>query len=963
MQHYNVMGIPASIMQGIVARVERAAELTVNAANDVNVNATNVELEAAITRKIDIVEFGRIVKYCRSVGLVLVQHEPQLDITFLNMNVPKGHPPLVGVRISVLGKTHIIDYAHSNRLDSIPLSAVRVIRKARMRGMHALDVPAYDIRVNLRLEEACAVCSYDAKIVRTSPKMYRLKNRVSFISDDGVFRYDLTRVRTSHGTASSVATSGLSVTPDNYEVEIEITDFRRVEAGKLAESLVAHIGRLLNVMADTPCAVTTSDAAAALKAYSALSGVSQHTFLGPQPVTLSPQHVMLPELLPPNAKTVLQDYTVTDKADGERHMLFVTPTGYVYLLPRGSHNVKYLGITHPTLAGTLLDGELVSGISTFAIFDIYFYRQKDVRRLPLWSERIDLMKTCASVLSDSPFKIHVKKFLRADKQNMFAACNEILDSFDVGDLPYEIDGLIFTPTGALPTGKNQVFKWKPPEQNTIDFLVRFESRNDTRTIMGVYCGHRAVKNAVISVAQYIKHGNAVKNVQHKYVAHVFYPMPTMTVQHASGEPRCLNGDIIDNKSIIECAFRNDAWVPLRVRYDKVQDMQRSNTCKANDLYTTAIPVWKSIQNPVTVSHIRGKEEIKAIESDVYYNRTDDLKQAAANMRAFHNFWIKTCAVLGRAVARADGVSPLRLMDIGVGKGGDIGKWVQLGISEVFGVDTVSDNITNADDGAYVRLMSTKRKLGVDDDELKYIFIALDASLPFVAHADARLACVTDEDRSACDVLWSTTHQNPWTGFALRPFSIVSLQFDLHYFFETPSKLDNLCANVAAMLQPGGCAVGTCLDGERVAQALADSENGVVSGKTRDGTITWQLEKKYGDEDHNPYGKTIGVYVASINQVIDEWLVDKTELERIMNKHGLYAPEDGDVFGDKYGSFSDVYDQVLEDAESLARFAVPPGTRFPGGKAALAKKRTILTTMEPYEKQYSFLHFWFAFVKK
>ena len=60
--------------------------------------------------------------------------------------------------------------------------------------------------------------------------------------------------------------------------------------------------------------------------------------------------------------------------------------------------------------------------------------------------------------------------------NLFTACDSILQKDD--DLfDYETDGLIFTPayepapSETFKTTWDKSFKWKPPEFNTIDFLV------------------------------------------------------------------------------------------------------------------------------------------------------------------------------------------------------------------------------------------------------------------------------------------------------------------------------------------------------------------------------------------------------------------------------------------------------------------------------------------------------------
>ena len=50
-----------------------------------------------------------------------------------------------------------------------------------------------------------------------------------------------------------------------------------------------------------------------------------------------------------------------------------------------------------------------------------------------------------------------------------------------------------------------------------------------------------------------------------------------------------------------------------------------------------------------------------------------------------------------------------LIDMSVGKAGDIQKWLDSNLSFVFGIDYSKDNIENKMDGACARYIKTKRK--------------------------------------------------------------------------------------------------------------------------------------------------------------------------------------------------------------------------------------------------------------
>ena len=62
-------------------------------------------------------------------------------------------------------------------------------------------------------------------------------------------------------------------------------------------------------------------------------------FVGPSGFTLQAQNVAEAnaDAVIPNIRT---NYTVTDKADGERKLLFITPTGRLYLIDTASRRTE-----------------------------------------------------------------------------------------------------------------------------------------------------------------------------------------------------------------------------------------------------------------------------------------------------------------------------------------------------------------------------------------------------------------------------------------------------------------------------------------------------------------------------------------------------------------------------------------------------------------------------------------------
>jgi hypothetical protein len=256
-------------------------------------------------------------------------------------------------------------------------------------------------------------------------------------------------------------------------------------------------------------------------------------FIGPSSVTLQRVNVSSRydrdrhnrETSVPNIR---HSYTVTDKADGQRKLLFVNETGRMYLIDTAM-NVQFTGLVcrDDKLHWSLLDGEhILHGkngdyINMYAAFDIYFIRKIDIRHLALAFQHDDYSNTnttnfrlhyLTTFMMDSvnafrsvepgagaPMRIVPKRFRVAgkhDPNDIFACCTDILNQIQDGGFVYNTDGLIFTPadTGVgmfRAGGRPQMhrftwplsFKWKPVSHNTIDFLVTTDKNDDQSDIV------------------------------------------------------------------------------------------------------------------------------------------------------------------------------------------------------------------------------------------------------------------------------------------------------------------------------------------------------------------------------------------------------------------------------------------------------------------------------------------------
>ena len=197
-------------------------------------------------------------------------------------------------------------------------------------------------------------------------------------------------------------------------------------------------------------------------------------FPGPQPISIERKHF----------RTLSRnEYLCCEKTDGTRMALvFYGNTSVVVNIAMNMYPVKF-HLSKSAFRGTILDGEFIEckdGGKMFAVYDAVIIGGEIIKNLPL-TDRLNHMRRFVSgimKMKRDPFVIGVKKFYD------FSGLSELFDKIRKNDFPYGHDGLIFTPVkdGIKIGTQNNLFKWKPLEKNTIDFLVRNRENGD----LGLY---------------------------------------------------------------------------------------------------------------------------------------------------------------------------------------------------------------------------------------------------------------------------------------------------------------------------------------------------------------------------------------------------------------------------------------------------------------------------------------------
>ncbi len=957
-----------------------------------------VELECLIrgdttSSLIDQYRFFALLQYMRSTHSNFMFYPETLNVGFEH-----NHE---SYRIEVEGLQAIESYC---KVD-YPEGNYSLIKKTWVDNFRRLRIPEYSIVFNIKEEQRIDADTEDALQIMSSfkkpgDKTFRLKKRFSFFSDDELFRLDMTIVKMS--SASSFALSDLLEAPVRYEVEVEYLGNKKSgEAQKkkltdvdIYKRFLEFVGMCLLAIDEDDYLLSNLEKTAIADKYLALADkcFKVKRFIGPMPVTLERKN-MYPVNL--GFDTILKNYTVTDKADGERCLLYISDDHKAYLI-NNRLNVRFMGCTSRAYSNTVLDGEYITRTSIntnmkmFAIFDAYIVNGSSVADLPLLVDndkkgqgsRLGIANQVVGAGfhgDDGSFKVVMKRFY-SNENLLEDAAKLILEA----DLPYHVDGLIFTPkslaVGAvLEGGKsrfdrtwNMVYKWKPPSENTIDFLCKIEKnefgqdiitqndKGDKQKMVSLYVGYQKKYTERISPLKYLE-GTLTLSSLNEYYPELFVPTDAIYKNISQvalnvfdgGHIKCKNGDVVLHNSVVEFSYEIEkkTWRPNRVRSDKTM---------GND-YQTAINIWRSIHNPVTQEMVKGvikvvPSDADEIDDDMYYDRQYDRNMSATKpMIDFHNDYVKNKTLISRFKGKAKSI-----FDLACGKGNDFYKYLRNDIRTIVGVDKSEDNIMNGRDGAFQRLMTeAKKDRGQSLIKANDLILALPMDMSIEINATTISAMNIDNDtKEVISVLWDHKQSTnpklkPYQGLVSKRFDLVACQFAVHYFFETQETLKALIDNIDSVIAPGGYLMGSCLDGNVVDNAFTSASIGKgerISGEKAGRTI-WSLTKQYDSFDvttpANNIGKRIDVYMETINKQISEYLVDFRLLENELAKRGirLLNKEEMASLGLRAstGLFGSLYAD-LEASKDMDRFTVS------------AKQMT------EDEKKYSFMNRWFIFRK-
>ena len=878
-----------------------------------------------------------------------------------------------GLRVTVLGPENIHKVCTTGSFQGVPLTVERkrkyfdVPKSGGKIQDDVIDIADLKIRFTLRHEEELRK---DFSGAAMDPASHvRIMHRKSWKVAGGLCRIDMSLVKTknkNHKTFSDV----LKQTP-SYELEIEVVN-REAEPADVIRSMLKSTNELIGAYQGSPFILSESDIARYQMEFESL----KMRFINP--VTLDRGHLRADR--PGN---ILKNYTVTNKADGERSLLFVAKDKRLLRITK-ARKVTWTGLTatKDVHVGDTVDGEFLADRNLFCIFDIYAYRGKSVQRLPLMTTDDDVMKNpiksrlgCSHLFvqdlgedfgalsSKIPLRIETKLFLAGNGSRMQEAVQRILDT----KFEYPTDGLVFTPreTPVAPIQERRgdtwtrVYKWKPPQQNSIDFLVKFKPEEVYDPILdaGVFKGSLYVSRSPGSDIIY-----PCETITGEYEPPKLPPdlarlretrdrVPTPFQPSAPKAPNAYEiylkvnergvpvddeGQRIENNTIIEC-YRDvtkNRWMVMRTRHEKTYQYRVLNEPQYGNDIGVAENIWTNIHNPITEEMIRTVYDSPpddTFEDDLYYrDEAESQDRSMKDVRSFHN---KVKDILYQNNLQAGQT----LLELASGRAGDLHKWRKAKLSKVVAVEMSATNIDSPKQGACVRYLKAKEDGRPIPDIL---FVQADMTEPLYDQDNAYIRVLKGEEPARTPYLEKFAN--------LSMYDAVSCQFAIHYACESEDTFRTFIGNVATHCKD--VFFGTMMDGQAVYSLLLGKAGYTFRA---DAQVFGEIKKEYSDGDgwREEFGQAITVKLDSFERPMREYLVPFDRVVAILRENEFeladttmmgdhYAEQSQFVFKSDYRAFSFLHRSFVfrrvvkkEEKKRIKKIVEEAKVEEPGSAAA------------------------------
>lgn len=522
------------------------------------------------------------------------------------------------------------------------------------------------------------------------------------------------------------------------------------------------------------------------------------------------------------------NWYITDKKDGFRCVLFaetltlVTETDIVQL--ETEHDNKNISI---------IDGELVN--DEFYAFDIIRYGEQ-----PLINE---IFETRYEKLLDAIKSINHSQVKMSNMIRLTDNYKNEIKSYANNNATYETDGLIFT-SYQYNYAQTLNYKWKPTEQNTIDFLCMkcpssllgnnpyMKRLNKTLYILfvGIHIGEYINMN-LTKIPKY-NEIFATVNIGQSYIPIQFSP-PTIPnaylFYHDESE------DL--HKKIVELQYlpQTNDWKLVKIRTDRtIKDDYYGNN------YKVAIEIFMNYLVPLEFDQLINPNML-----DQYFNKPkadDDI----ANTNKYNRYVVSQIFMQHLQNMHF-------IIDLAAGRGADMSRYARINIKKLLVIERDKDAITEL----------INRRIKNKYAKFKLLAYPIDLKTPYNKIMEGLSNTFSVVNYAANGIVCN---------------------FAMHYFCDTKKNVENIAQLISHLLELNGIFIFTVMDGKSIHEILTDMPVWENS--------KYRLEKLYDGDKLKSFGQNIKVKLPFSDELCEEPLCNIEAVLDVFKSHNLTLVQRG-----------------------------------------------------------------------
>lgn len=573
-----------------------------------------------------------------------------------------------------------------------------------------------------------------------------------------------------------------------------------------------------------------------------------------------------------------ENYCVTEKTDGERAVIYGNNRN-IYMIDSVNNMYKFSLKSTKISGDFLLDGEYLEFPDKknenyihryFLIFDIMINKSSDITHMKFEKRQEIISEILESIKFSEKEKIKVfqKKFEYFNSKN-FTEKNKYVLSLK---RDYDIDGLIYT--SVLGDYFEKIYKWKPPEQNTIDFLIKLaDPENDNKTfLLFVMISRGLFKKMNLKIEKWYKYLFPEYDFNlDNYFPILFEPDLIQTTEETKDlnfsettiSPKKQERLEIEDNSIVEFSWdpERKKWSAYRKRDDKIY---------ANN-WKTAMSSYRNILFPLTTEMMTGKEKIP----DSYFQSQNS--HLLDGLKKFHSH-------IKKELYNEYTNENENILELGGGRSNDYHKWKYNKIKNIVLID--NDPIAIQE--------GMKRTENETSFKVRYINDTMNQNLPKLLKKNSVIVTKFD--------------------------SIVA-NFSIHYILDNEKSINLLYKNIRHLLNKDGYFILTTFDGKKVFADLQktnpiilENDKGIELFRITPQFKISVANTKDGQDKLAKYGQKISVYVESIGKEHEEYLVNIQYLIHKFISEKEFELVENTSFGEILDRYS--HRKKLSDAEKI-----------------------------------------------